>query len=138
MLKSEWDAFPENLKREGWLWPNKFGGPSIHYKNWRNRILYVACKNAGLPRELWPRWHDLRHTFITHYLNTEGSTIVRASQLAGHTDIRTTMHYTHFVEDPERDDRDREMIAKAMAFSGGRKNTNEDQRGTVVPFKKAG
>ena len=138
MLKSEWDALPENLKREGWLWPNKFGGPSIHYKNWRNRILYVACKNAGLPRELWPRWHDLRHAFITHYLNTEGSTIVRASQLAGHTDIRTTMHYTHFVEDPERDDRDREMIAKAMAFSGGRKNTNEDQRGTVVPFKKAG
>ena len=60
--------------------------------NLRERILYRACKKAGLERELWPAWHDLRH-LATHLLNYNKDWR-RGMELIGHADIRTTLMYT--------------------------------------------
>lgn len=52
----------------------------------------VATKRAGLPVSL--NVHKLRHTFCSH-LAMRGATAKAIQELAGHTDIKTTMRYMH-------------------------------------------
>ena len=111
-LKEYWMELPIKMKAERWLFPTTHGTIGCG-SNWRVRILYAACEKAGLPRDEWPRWHDLRHAFATTYLNNRGNNWVRATELMGHANIQTTMIYKHHVEDPERDQED------AKAVSGG-------------------
>ena len=112
MIKEYWIALPVKMKTEGWLFPSTHGTRGCG-SSWRARILHPACKKAGLPRDEWPRWHDLRHAFATTYLNTRGNNTTRAMELMGHATMDTTLIYKHFVEDPERDQED------AAAISGG-------------------
>ena len=53
-----------------------------------------------MPRNEWPKWHELRHAFATHLLNGNKDWR-RGMELMGHSDIRTTMIYTHVIEDAE-------------------------------------
>ncbi len=79
-LKCYWEALPKRRKGEGWLFPSK-DGTALDGTNLRIRVLYRACEAAGLPRDEWPTWHDLRHAFATGYLNKRGNDFKRVMDL---------------------------------------------------------
>ena len=135
-LKTYWDKLPKKMKAEGFLFPSEHG-THLDPTNLRERVLYRACEAAALPRAEWPTWHDLRHAFATTYLNKRGDNWKRAMELMGHSDIRTTLLYTHVVHDPARDAKDAEALKEAMPFDLGDGAANEDAS-NVVAFKKAG
>lgn len=58
----------------------------------RKRIKAIACR-AKIKKRTYP--HLLRHSLITHLLE-RGANIIAVQQIAGHSDIKTTMRYTHF------------------------------------------
>ena len=58
------------------------------------------------------RFHDLRHTFATR-LSDEGVDVVVLQKLLGHSDVRTTMIYTHAADE-------------AMHVAVGKLNRNKD------------
>jgi site-specific recombinase XerD len=41
-------------------------------------------------------WHDLRHTFCSH-LAMRGASPKAIQELAGHSDLKTTMRYMHLA-----------------------------------------
>ena len=58
-----------------------------------------ACRKAGI---IDLRWHDLRHTFGTR-LAEAGCSEATIAQLMGHTDPKTTRHYTHGTDRAKRE-----------------------------------
>jgi integrase len=50
-----------------------------------------ACSRAGIEGL---RFHDLRHSAATRMIES-GVNIVAVSKISGHSDIKTTMRYTH-------------------------------------------
>jgi site-specific recombinase XerD len=58
------------------------------------RAVKVAARKAGIPKRVSP--HTLRHTFATHLLQANYD-IRQIQQMLGHSDVRTTMIYTHTI-----------------------------------------
>jgi integrase len=63
--------------------------------NW----LHGACRRAGL-RNIG--WHTLRHTFASQ-LAQRGVSITIVKELLGHSDIKTTMRYSHLTASATRE-----------------------------------
>jgi integrase len=79
-------------KREtGYVFLDEGGEPFDYHR--MERRLTKACKEAGL-RKIG--WHTLRHTFASH-LAAKGVPITAVQQLLGHSNITTTMRYSHLA-----------------------------------------
>jgi site-specific recombinase XerD len=58
------------------------------------RAIKVAARKAGIPKRVSP--HTRRHSFATHLLQANDD-IRQIQQMRGHSDVRTTMIYTHTI-----------------------------------------
>jgi len=60
------------------------------------RSFMAACERAEIPKEFHA--HDLRHRRVTTWL-AEGKSAVLVKEAVGHSDLKTTMGYTHLAKE---------------------------------------
>lgn len=75
-----------------------------HFRGSRIRSLRTAVRAAADLAKLPANWHlhDLRHRRVTTWL-AEGKDVVKVKEAVGHSDLKTTMGYTHLAREHLRD-----------------------------------
>ena len=97
-MNEELRAFFMDLRRTQttptFVFVNK-NGEAFNPDHFSGRNFKRACKRARV-RSL--RFHDLRHTFASHFM-MNGGNLFDLKELLGHSDIKTTMVYAHLSPD---------------------------------------
>jgi len=97
-------------RESGLVFTNTLGGP-LEPRN-VVRHFHALLATAGLPRM---RFHDLRHTAATILL-AQGVPQRAVMELLGHTQLSTTMRYTHILPAMRREAAD--LMERALAAEG--------------------
>ena len=94
----------------------------------------TAIKRAGIVDF---RFHDLRHTFASHYVMRGGS-LAALQKILGHKDIKMTMRYAHLSSEFARNEIERlcDLTSDVTQMSPGRDHTDAlESRGTSKCLK---
>ena len=73
-------------------------GTPLRPENVLKRVLHPVCTRLGLPKV---GWHDLRHTSATLLHQHEPLRVTQA--ILGHSDLQTTLGYTHVLPGWQKD-----------------------------------
>jgi integrase len=86
-------------------------------------VLHRVLEAAELPKvqrngkeRPYVRFHDLRHTFASHWV-TKGGDLFKLQKILGHQSVQMTMRYAHLAPEAFKDDYGR--FGAADVFGGG-------------------
>ena len=94
ILLSEFNKLKKRSKKVEFVFENS-NGDLMDFYNFRNRFFVRDTQEAEV-RTI--RFHDLRHTFASHYMMNKGN-IYYLQKILGHSDVKVTMRYAHLEPD---------------------------------------
>jgi integrase len=100
-------------------------GTALRPKNILKRIIHPTCEKLGLPKV---GWHDLRHTSATLLHEHEPHCVAQA--ILGHSDLQTTLGYTHVLPGWQRGAMSR--LERGILFANVPNSEKAPQSGELI------